>query len=963
MEVVRRYFSSAGPDQRGPNYKPTPLRTPFLASVFIYICSLVALSEYVQNSLPAVDRLKSSDPQPVPWRTSPVATSATPPPPRQVLAQLVSNGTRTAAGATGWDNSTAPAATPAPASGMSAYPSQTDSISRRPGYNTTAPTPAPDMPTNNLRPSYQDYPNLGTPTYISLAAVTIVEDNYQDTFGVWPNYPYPVDETTNCFIHPTLVTTGNTTSACEVVVFDEFGPTGVCDTVINENLDYFAFSGHCRFEREWNEALLRPWKTVSACAGVLGGFRVPLTSVVDLPVPSQPGAAPFIPGANAGGGTPMSTRIVPAGQHHITLTRASFGDIWGVLSTPTTAMEQFVTTLTDSRGVPTATQTEYLQPQTPIPTDLSIFRTKRVTLYDPDGRPTKTLTEYLIPLTGSDGLPSATLAAYLSTLTNADGIPTTTVTKYLTSPGMPRAPPTSHATPTSTSLPQAGTGTIATQLEPASPEAYFTGLFVPIFLAAVLSILVQILDANISKILAFRALTSPRGAVAANSLCLLPGGMAGFATSIRLLVQVGDPMALLSYLLTGSSALLVALSGEAIGLEVYGNCLPIPAFIVGCPISLGFFRGPLRAAEGILVAMAVMHVAVSVLLFRWRSETASDPSSIAATCALLRDEGMKALVKEMPNSGPNTRSIDESGVEYFEGLRFALNVRYQKSISTSGSLTVMLPGGASRGRPSLGRQWSSYRLPGVKTLRSCFSSPQAFGLGFRVVFGLVLCGVLTLVLYYENTLQKTRFEDFMDGQGFGVHFLFAAFGVAITFSWDYLHSEMARLEPYRRLSRRPQLAKDSILVVPATDVFTGLWHSIKSRNVVTGLVAFAGILSKITPILLANVPFSSVVTWKTHQVCSWMAVGILCYMILVLLLSSVLARWPYLPIDPNTIAGRLYYICDSRMLQEFEQKGNLEPKEWAEHLSSSIIRYKLGRMVGVSGQVRLGIDSVQVSEP
>ena len=48
--------------------------------------------------------------------------------------------------------------------------------------------------------------------------------------------------------------------------------------------------------------------------------------------------------------------------------------------------------------------------------------------------------------------------------------------------------------------------------------------------------------------------------------------------------------------------------------------------------------------------------------------------------------------------------------------------------------------------------------------------------------------LLVLILYYENTSLDTAFEAFMDNQSFGVHILFATFGIAISAFWDYLFS-------------------------------------------------------------------------------------------------------------------------------------------------------------------------------
>jgi len=85
-----------------------------------------------------------------------------------------------------------------------------------------------------------------------------------------------------------------------------------------------------------------------------------------------------------------------------------------------------------------------------------------------------------------------------------------------------------------------------------------------------------------------------------------------------------------------------------------------------------------------------------------------------------------------------------------------------------------------------------------------------------------------------------------------------------------------------------------------------------------------------------------------------------------MLLSFVAAfmkRQPYLPLDPGTIVGRMYYVCDSWMTRDFgamggdgldrgqETGGNMRNTA---HLRGQ--RYVFGKMTGVSGTERIGID-------
>lgn len=80
------------------------------------------------------------------------------------------------------------------------------------------------------------------------------------------------------------------------------------------------------------------------------------------------------------------------------------------------------------------------------------------------------------------------------------------------------------------------------------------------------------------------------------------------------------------------------------------------------------------------------------------------------------------------------------------------------------------------------------------------------------------------------------------------------------------------------------------------------------------LTATGAALSKITPLLLSNVPFSPWLTWLTHQVCTWSVVGVLGFMTLVVSYTYIRAslaekREPHMPVHPGTLGGRLFYVA------------------------------------------------------
>jgi len=167
------------------------------------------------------------------------------------------------------------------------------------------------------------------------------------------------------------------------------------------------------------------------------------------------------------------------------------------------------------------------------------------------------------------------------------------------------------------------------------------------------------------------------------------------------------------------------------------------------------------------------------------------------------------------------------------------------------------------------------------------------------------------------------------------------------------------LEPYRRLAAGPQPAEKSILIQRASTTFTGLWQAIRLLDLFGSAVAFAGVLSKFTPILLANIPFRLTLTWTTHSVCTWLSVAILSTMILVLV-GFLLVKWPSIIPEPNTIAGCMYYVSDSKMLQDLEGVSLMGQKERSKWLRTKSRRYSLSTRVSSSGKFRVNVDYVKM---
>ncbi|KAK3318967.1 hypothetical protein B0H66DRAFT_603528 [Apodospora peruviana] len=159
------------------------------------------------------------------------------------------------------------------------------------------------------------------------------------------------------------------------------------------------------------------------------------------------------------------------------------------------------------------------------------------------------------------------------------------------------------------------------------------------------------------------------------------------------------------------------------------------------------------------------------------------------------------------------------------------------------------------------------------------------------------------------------------------------------------------------MAKRSQPAALSVLQPRTINVFSGLWQALRQREVLAGVMAFVGVLSKFLPVLLSGVPFTAAQTWMAHEICTWGSVALLIVMIATLLGHAILVKWPHLPAaSPDSLACCIYYVCDSAMLRDFEGLSMLGMAQRDRRVERMGRMYRFGWMTGVSGETRVGMD-------
>ncbi|KAK3318953.1 hypothetical protein B0H66DRAFT_558470 [Apodospora peruviana] len=584
-----------------------------------------------------------------------------------------------------------------------------------------------------------------------------------------------------------------------------------------------------------------------------------------------------------------------------------------------------VSTLLDSNGVPTATVTS---------------------------TPSAISTPTVITMTDSNGIPTATIATnvlappLVTVLTDSAGVPTTTITQFPTRPSSePTTPP-----------PQ----TIV-KVYSLSKSEWFVGFFLSPLLSSLLTIPIRMIDLSAKQLQPWHELTRAQGASASDSLCLKTDGVYGILTSFRALRR-GQALVFLTTLLSICSLVLVPLSAEAVALKLHMSCAGND--FKGCGMTLGVFLGPARAMIAILALMAVMLVLIMVVLRRWQSGVSANPWTLAGVASLSTNQDVRALFSSLPTGHKGEPVRRDQIIRALDGRAFKLGyfinhnsvpeygitiVQQQFRPSSMKSNTSLSTFSDSDGVPTPPRQTRGKAKHHLPFLMLSFTG--------RISFLLILTGVMVVVLYYNHTGGDTAFERFMGTQNFGARALFTLVGVVITFFWSSFFTGLAMLSPFCLLARGPQPASRSILLAPPLSAFTGIWSAFKQRHLFLVVVAFTAILSEFMPILLNNIPFRVTQTWVTHLVCTWLAVGILGVMWLVVV-GSFLVKWPHMPADPSTIAGAMFYVSDSRMLWSLEGLSVLDREDRDRRVGDLGLKFEFGTVMGLSGRKRTGVDAV-----
>ncbi|ROV91058.1 hypothetical protein VMCG_09594 [Cytospora schulzeri] len=489
-------------------------------------------------------------------------------------------------------------------------------------------------------------------------------------------------------------------------------------------------------------------------------------------------------------------------------------------------------------------------------------------------------------------------------------------------------------------------------------EEYMLGTFLPTILTVLVAYPVKLISINARLMQPFHTLATTdkaHGATPESSIFQRFDTWLG-ALSLPRAIKRRQPVIAISDLLVLGAALLTPLAAETVGVHVTDGCQSHCLGNLGVSIAVG------RILEALMATMTALLIALVVLLsvFRWRTGVSQNPWSIAGMASLCLDPETRDILRSIP-TGLNGSVEDSAIVKVLGKNRYALGdfwVAPNPDVSKSRGYGVIVAGRDNIVRQLLGREDTGGEE--AKATKAGYKRTQPFKLltwWGRCLLIFVFTCILIILTYYESTTSDTRFERFMDSQGFGVNFFFTALGVVVGACMEMVFRSVAIISPYLQLSNHNLQAERSILLSPPTNAFYGIYSAVCQRQLFLGILSFTTILGELVlPVTLSHVPFSLIETYKTQLVCTWLSIAILGLMILVLA-ASFLTTWPHMPVDPRTVAGAMFYVCDSWMLETLQGMSTMSKKDRDLDVRHLRLRYGYGHLSGaVSGKERVGVD-------
>jgi len=612
----------------------------------------------------------------------------------------------------------------------------------------------------------------------------------------------------------------------------------------------------------------------------------------------------------------------------------------GTVSTITRDVLDNVTAIIeyDSSGHPTSTQYKHI-----------LTGAQNTTLLDPLGLATATVEFYAIETTStlydSDDMPTATIITEVaetvswSTIYDENGnfvksvrilmpIPTSTVA------------PAILTTATPARLPSDSNDQRTLKLHRVSDGVYFVGLMLPTLLAVLVTVPLKILNQTVKLYQGFHALSSDRGASAADSLWLKTAGPASFVDGL-MSFKSGHYLLGLTTVLVIIGAFTIPFSAEVVRLVLEGpgcHTDKTSGNTITCSVVLGVYPVLAQALSVLTIILIIGVIGVAVILRRWKTGLERNPWNISDMARLAAGTDMRKILERLRrHSQPGYRVDNQDFVNKLRTKTFGLRPWEENGVMKYSVL--ILTQRVDDNVKSINKAGRSVAFADQANnrLKKRFHWPNPDFLPFsilsftgRILFMILLSGVLIAVITYDVVARGSEYRRGLTGKAIGVRFLFCGAGVLVTFAWgSFFHGKailnllldarhilltiavaiaVAFLSPYKQLHSKRLNKSRAIAMTPPTNPFTGVWLAFvpSRRDVYLGLVSATAILSELLPVCLGNIPCNGVQVQSAETICVYLSAAILSIMILIVGASFFVDRPTGMGIDPSTIAGAMY---------------------------------------------------------
>ena len=508
---------------------------------------------------------------------------------------------------------------------------------------------------------------------------------------------------------------------------------------------------------------------------------------------------------------------------------------------------------------------------------------------------------------------------------------------------------------------------------------YLIGAFLPTVLAVLFSIPWYILFTAVQEMEPFYQLANPQGALARDSICLDYRAYVNVVSTVKAGLR-GHFVVLWAGLCSIAVLALAPLASETvfIGFVGEGRCTATSSRDA-CHPQLSVYPVAARAVQGILSLVAVLTICIAITISRRNSGVYANPSSIAGIATLFQNQTLIDEFRQLDPDGFGSRRLEAQ----LQGNRYRLG--YFQHRCGSMDYGIMRHTEASSysddtehksqyGRSADPNKNSTYTTVSVTPVEAEPTQPRKpkfdcfLHSATTVAFAVFVSGLLTLVVYYNQTGGDTGFERFMNSQTFGVAFLFSAVGVMLKMYCGVVDDDLRATNPHHLLllatsSSASAAATESILASPPSNPFVGIVYSLSRMSWLPGSLSIVAVLTEPLIVALANIPFHPGTAYVAYLVSTYITIGVLSIMLLGLFgvlgrqrVNGELVRRGTEAARERTVGRVMGLVCGSSMLSEFRGLAGLDEKSRDEVVQGWGRGYRMGRLVGLDGVERWGVD-------